>query len=135
MRYLPRLTTDVKELPSPALAVLYHGGDTHFLNVKNFTLGGLLLELIGAGIGGVSTGTSFTFDLVTNQGDKFEELTGVVTRISVEVNEKDGSLSRTFFGIKFNPMGVMNEMKYRELIREHCKMLRAADQRMQVEEA
>lgn len=134
MRYLPRLTTDVKDLPSPALAVVYRAGETHFLNVKNFTLGGLLIEHVGAGMPNVTTGTRFDFDLVTNQGDKFEEIAGVVTRVSVEVNEKDSNLSRTFFGIKFLPMGVINETKYRDLIREHCKLLRAADLRTREQE-
>lgn len=132
-RFLPRLSTEAKHLPSPALAVLYHGGDTHFLNVKNFTLGGLLLELVGVNLAGVNTGTTFTFDLVTNQGEKFEEISGVVTRVSAELNEKDGSLSRTFYGLKFMPMGVLNEMKYRQLIRDHCQMLQATDQRLRAE--
>lgn len=129
LRHLPRLNTDVKELPSPALAVLYYRGDTHFLNVKNFTLGGLLLELVGANLPDVNTGTRFDFDLVTNQGDKFADLAGVVTRVSMEINEKDGSLSRTFFGLKFLPMELLNEAKYRDLIREHCLLLRAAEEK------
>ncbi|MGZ3693748.1 MAG: hypothetical protein ACXWQO_06080 [Bdellovibrionota bacterium] len=135
LRFLPRLTTELKDLPSPALAVLYHGGETHYLNVKNFTLGGLLLEQVGIGIHGVGTGTRFDFDLVTNQGDKFEEISGVVTRVSVEVNENDGSASRNLFGLKFLPMGVINETKYRQLIRDHCTLLRTSDQRMSAEEA
>jgi hypothetical protein len=127
MRYLPRLSTETKDLPSPALAMLHHSGETHYLNVKNFTLGGLLLELVGSSINGAVTGTRFSFDLVTNQGDKIEDLTGLVTRVSAEINEKDGSLSRTTYGLKFLPMEALNEAKYRDLIRVHCSMLRPTD--------
>jgi hypothetical protein len=127
LRHLPRLDTDARDLPSPALAVLAYRGETYFLNVKNFTLGGLLLELVGMSLPQVAIGTRLDFDMVTNQGDKFPEMAGVVTRISAELNERDGTMARTYFGLKFLPMGIHNEAKYRELIREHCLLLKAGD--------
>jgi hypothetical protein len=127
MRNLPRLTTDMKDLPAPALAVLNFRGEIHYLNVKNFTLGGLLLEFVGGMLHGVVSGTRFEFDLVTNAGEKLADVAGIVSHVSVEVNEQDGSLSHSYFGLKFLPMDVFNETKYRELIREHCLLLREAE--------
>lgn len=128
LRNLPRLGTDMKEYPSPALAVVYYRGETYYLNIKNFTLGGLLLELVGMSLPQIAIGSRLDFDMVTNQGDKFSDVAGVVTRVSAEFNERDDSMTKTFFGLKFLPMGMHNEAKYRELIREHCLLLKAEEQ-------
>lgn len=127
LRALPRLNTD-STLPAPALAVLYYRGETHFLNVKNFTLGGVLFEFVGGSLPGAEMGTTFNFDLVTNHGEKIADLAGVVTHFSVEINEDDGSLSRSFYGLKFLPMDVLNENKYRSLIRDHVMQIRPEDE-------
>lgn len=127
LRHLPRLDTEAKEFPSPALAITYFRGETYFLHIKNFTLGGLLLEFAGGSLANVNTGTRLDFDMITNAGDKFAEVAGVVTRVSAEVNERDGSLSKTLYGLKLLPMGMHNEARYRELIREHCLMLKAEE--------
>ncbi len=120
LRALPRLTTESKHLPAPALAVLYHRGETLFLNVKNFTVGGLLLEFIGPQLLDVELGEQFEFDLVTNFGDKIADMTAVVSNLSLEINEEAGQLSQVYFGVKFLPMSLLAKTKYRALIREHC---------------
>lgn len=118
LRSLPRLNTDSKHLPNPALAVLYYRGITFYLNVKNFTLGGVMLEYAGAELASVILGTKFDFDIVTNFGDKISELSAVVTHISAELSETDGD--KYYFGVKFLPMTLLSETKFRALIRDHC---------------
>lgn len=127
MRTLPRLSTDVADLPCPALVVLTFRGEIHYLNVKNFTLGGLLLEFTGGLMADVTSGTRFDFDLVTNSGDKLADMAGVVSHVSVEINEQDSSQTHSFYGLRFLPMDVLNEAKYRDLIRTHCLLLREAE--------
>ena len=124
MRHLPRLSAEVPNLPSPALAVLEYRNETHYLNVKNFTLGGLLLELVGGNLVGVDSGTRIDFDLVTNEGTKLEGVAGMITHVSEETNESEGNANRSYFGLKFLPMAESVELKYRELIRQHCLLLR-----------
>jgi len=118
-RGLPRLSAAAKHLPVPALAILERGKETLFLNVKNFTLGGLLLEYVGPVLQEVKFGAKFNFDLVTNGGDKISDLSGLVTNVAVESN---GVLeaSRMLFGLRLLPMGQVAEYKYRALIKEHC---------------
>lgn len=124
IRSLPRLSTENKSLPAPALVVLHNKADTFFLNVKNFTLGGLLLEYSGEELRDVALGHRFEFDLVTNAGEKIPELSGVVSHVTVEVTLEASGSRRYFFGVKFLPMPVLSENKYRNLIREHCLGLR-----------
>ncbi len=124
-RALPRLSTEAKNLPVPALAVLHHSGETFFLNVKNFTLGGLLLEYSGEELKEVLLGHRFDFDLVTNFGDKISELSAVVSHVTVEISMEGAEAQRYFFGIRFLPMPLLSESKYRNLIREHCIGLRS----------
>lgn len=128
IRSLPRLSADVKHLPVPALAVVHSGGDTYFLNVKNFTLGGLLLEFLGGGLSQVRLGHKFEFDLVTNFGDKIPDLAGVVTHVTVEMAAAQEEQRRSFFGVKFLPMPLLSESKYRTLIREHVQGLKEGSQ-------
>lgn len=124
IRALPRLSTAAKHLPVPALAVLHHGGGTFFLNVKNFTLGGLLLEHVGEDLKEMILGERLDFDLVTNIGDKIAEVAGVITHVNVEITSGGSEPLRYHFGVKFLPMPLLAEAKYRNLIREHCIGLR-----------
>lgn len=125
LRSLPRLNASAKHLPVPALAILEYGKDTLFLNVKNFTLGGLLLEYVGPAMAAVQFGTRFNFDLVTNSGDKISDLSGLVTHVAMETNDLvDGEMSRMQFGLRFLPMGALAENQYRALIKDHCIRLK-----------
>lgn len=122
MRGLPRLDTNVKHLPVPVLAVALFGSATFYMNVKNFTLGGVMLEYSGAGLDALTVGTRLEFDLVTNGGDKLSEITGTVTHVAAELHNVDGG--RYQLGVKFNSMAPVTELRYRGLIREHCLGLR-----------
>ncbi len=124
LRSLPRLTTEAKHLPVPALAVVEYEGETYFLNVKNFTLGGLMLEHVGEGLKDVVFGTRLSFDLVTNGGDKIADIEALVTHVLREVNQDKKEQSITQFGMRFLPMSFLSETKYKELIKEHCLGLR-----------
>lgn len=128
IRALPRLSADVKHLPVPALAVVHAGNDTHFLNVKNFTLGGLLLEFLGSALSHVKLGHKFEFDLVTNFGDKIPDLGAIVTHVTVEMADSLDEQRRTYFGVKFLPMPLLSEAKYRALIREHVQGLKGNEE-------
>jgi hypothetical protein len=120
IRALPRLNTEAKHLPLPALAVVDYGGDIQFLNVKNFTLGGLLVDYTGNSFKDLVVGTKLNFDLVTNGGDKIDNLSAVVSHLSTEYVEENPEANRVQFGLKFLPMNLLSEAKYRELIKAHC---------------
>jgi hypothetical protein len=125
MRGLPRLSTEVGKLPLPVpvLAILSYNNGTHYLNIRNFTLGGLLLEYLGNDLGALGVGAMMEFDLVTSGGDKMTGMEGVITHTATEFS--DGSGSSVYFGVKFLPFSSLNEMRYRGLIREHCELLRS----------
>jgi hypothetical protein len=123
MRGLPRLDTAAKHLPVPVLAVAMVGSSTVYLNVKNFTLGGVMLEYSGEGIADLTVGKRIEFDVVTNGGDKFPEISGVVTHVSAELADVMGA-GRFQFGVRFAGMAPATELKYRGMIREHCQGLK-----------
>lgn len=124
LRALPRLSTEAKNLPAPALAILYFEGETYFLHVKNFTLGGLLLEFSGEALVGATVGTCFELDLVTNFGDKISDVGVQVSNVTVDQGLGAEDPRRYFFGVKFLPMNSLSDVKYRSLIRDHCLGLR-----------
>lgn len=124
LRSLPRLSTNVDNLPVPSLAIVYYKGQNFFLNVNNFTLGGLQIEYTGIDLRSVSLGDHLEFDLVTNQGDKISDLIAVVTHIASEINIGDTGLDRYTFGIRFQPMSLLSSSKYKELIKEYCLALK-----------
>lgn len=126
LRSLPRLNAAAKNLPVPALAVLDYNGEILFLNVKNFTLGGLMLDFSGSALNDVQFGTRFNFDLVTNVGEKINDLSGLITNVAVEVNDVEGHLTKVTFGLRFLPMNPLSESKYRALIKDHCMALKEA---------
>ena len=130
IRALPRLSTEVKHLPVPAIAVLDYEGETLFLNVKNFTLGGLLLEYVGNAMASVKLEDRLYFDLVTNSGDKISELGAMVSHISLEISPTDQNQNRYQLGVRFLPMGRFSGIKYRSLIQEHCLGLKADPREM-----
>lgn len=122
LRALPRLSPQTaKHLPSPALAMIALRGETHFLTVKNFTLGGLLLEFEGSGLEFLKMGAVVDFDLVTNGGEKLTELRAMVCHVT---EEKGDAQALTFFGVRFLEMSPLSEIKYKSLVREHCLGLR-----------
>jgi hypothetical protein len=121
-RSLPRLTTTNKSLPSPALAVHFNNGETHFLHVRDFTLGGLLLET-SAGMDPPLVGASLEMDLVTNTGDKISDVVTVVCRVGWKAPADEG-LPTLQLGVKISNLTTAADKKYRDLIRSHCQSLR-----------
>lgn len=124
LRSLPRLSTEVKHLPVPALVVMDLEGQTLFLNVKNFTLGGLLLEYVGDQLQGVDLGSRLFFDIVTNAGDKISDLVASVTHVSLEQSAHDPAQNRSQLGVRFLPMSNLSAAKYKSLIMNHCVALK-----------
>lgn len=124
MRGLPRLSTAAKHLPVPVLATVNYKGNAFYLNVRNFTLGGLLLEYVGSDFDDVKIGNLMELDIVTNGGDKLSDIVAKVTHISTEINEVTGEANRFQFGVKFTMMSPVSEAKYKTMIREHCQGLK-----------
>lgn len=124
MRGLPRLPTTSKNLPVPVLASINFGTRSAFLNVRNFTLGGLLLESAGSDFSDLKIGARLDLDLVTNGGQKLPDISTVVTHISEELNDSLPEQSRYQFGVKFVGMAALTEVKFRGMIREHCQALK-----------
>lgn len=124
MRGLARLETTAKHLPVPVLAVVQVGAATIYMNVRNFTLGGVLLEYSGAEVRDLARGTQIEFDLVTNGGDKLPEISGQVVHVTTELVDQSGDSGRYFFGVKFKPLSAVAEMRYRAMIRAHCEGLK-----------
>jgi hypothetical protein len=124
MRGLPRLATSAKHLPVPVLAIVTIGSSTLYMNVRNFTVGGVLLEYGGNDLEGIAIGSRLEFDLVTNGGDKLPDISGVVTHVSSEPTDLLSDTGRYQFGIRFTGMSAATDMRYRGMIREHCEGLK-----------
>jgi hypothetical protein len=124
MRGLPRLATSAKHLPVPVLSIVSLGSTTFYMNVRNFTVGGLLLEYSGNDLDTLKIGTRLEFDLVTNGGDKLPDIQGVVTHISSEPTDLLADTGRYQFGLRFVGMSAATENRYRGMIREHCEGLK-----------
>jgi hypothetical protein len=123
MRGLPRLATTAKHLPVPVLAIVQIGSATFYMNVRNFTLGGLMLEYSGNDVAHLGIGTRLELDLVTNGGDKLPDIVAQITHVTEERLENEGG-ARYQFGLKMLPLSAVSEMRYRALIRSHCEGLR-----------
>jgi hypothetical protein len=123
LRSLPRLVPEAaRHLPSPSLAMVSHQGGMVFLTVKNFTVGGLLLECEGDELGGIAMGSVLHFDLVTNAGEKLTDFQAMVCHVCAE---KGDGAAKTLFGVRFLFMTGLGESKYKALVREHCLGLRS----------
>lgn len=125
MRGLPRLSTETKNLPIPALVILYYKSQTYFLNINNFTLGGLQVEFVGPDLKDVVYGSKFELDLVTNFGDKIADLNAVVTHVTVEINYDGNGADKYVYGLKLVNMPSLSAVKFRGLIRDHCLGLKS----------
>lgn len=120
-RGLPRLPAQADHLPVPSVAVVYFRGQEFLLGVRNFTLGGLLLEHVGDELQELVFGQKMEFDLLTNFGERLNYLSARVAHVTEEIDEQAGVLVRRMqFGLEFMPMNLLNSTKYRALIREFC---------------
>lgn len=121
-RQFPRINVDGgvrdPDLPVPNLCMVRFAGKEYFVNVLNFTLGGLRIETIGDSLKEIRVGAVIHFDLVTNTGVILANLSGEVRNMSTHEHEGKG-VTRSF-GIRFVNMDPVNERKYRELIKDYC---------------
>ncbi len=127
-RKYPRIPVkgyDDPELPVPNLCMVRFVGQEIFVNVMNFTIGGLRIETLGDNLAELRVGSVLHFDLITSTSDIFADRSGEVRNIAVhDSNTPEGrSLTRSF-GIRFIDMDPVNEKKYRNLIRAYCEVLK-----------
>lgn len=119
-RTLPRLNPELnRHLPAPALVIFEHELHTQYFTVKNFTLGGLLLEFLGARLAGIKVGEELSMDIVTNGGDKIYGVKAIVRHISEEQLE---NTKVTLYGVMFSEG---HTGTYRNLVRDHCLGLKS----------
>lgn len=127
-RKFPRIPVNAKndpDLPVPSLCMVRFVGQEIFVNVMNFTLGGIRIETLGDNLAEVRVGSLLHFDLVASNGAVMANLNGEVRNMAVHEIEKDGrkTLTRSF-GLRFVDMDPANERKYRELIKEYCLVMK-----------
>ncbi|HEY8279838.1 MAG TPA: PilZ domain-containing protein [Bdellovibrionota bacterium] len=112
------------ELPVPNLCMVRFIGQEIFVNVMNFTLGGLRIETLSDSLAELRVGSVLHFDLVTSTGEILANLSAEVRNIAVHDHEtKEGVALTRSFGLKFVNMDPVNERKYRTLIRDYCMVL------------
>lgn len=112
------------ELPVPNLCMVRFVGQEIFVNVMNFTLGGLRIETLGDALGEIRVGSQLHFDLITSTGDIMANLTAEVRNIAVHDHQTVAGVALTrSFGLRFLDMDPVNEKKYRSLIRDYCMIL------------
>ncbi len=113
------------DLPVPSLCMVRFVGQEIFVNVMNFTLGGIRIETLGDNLAEVRVGSVLHFDLVASNGAVMANLNGEVRNMAVHEVEKNGhkTLTRSF-GLRFVEMDANNEKKYRALIKEYCLVMK-----------
>lgn len=127
-RKFPRIPVkgyDDPDLPVPNLCMVRFVGQEIFVNVVNFTLGGIRIETLGDSLQEIRVGSVLHFDLITSNSEIFANLSGEVRNIAVhDRNTEEGRLVTRSFGLSFVNMDPVNEKKYRHLIRTYCEMLK-----------
>jgi hypothetical protein len=127
-RKYPRIPVkgyDDPDLPVPNLCMVRFVGQEIFVNVMNFTLGGIRIETLGDSLGELRVGSLLHFDLITSSSEILSNLSGEVRNIAVhDRNLPEGRSVTRSFGIKFVEMDPVNEKKYRNLIRTYCELLK-----------
>lgn len=109
----------------PTMCVIKHGGQEHYLNVLNFTVGGLRLETMADILADIKVGHILPFDLVTTSGDSLFNIQGEVRNVGVHsLQDKKATEIRRSFGIKIGRMEPQNLSKYNEMIRRLCEALK-----------
>ncbi len=128
VREFPRIPVQgVKdpELPMPSMGILRFGGEEHFVEVANFTLGGIRVEVQGNHLGDLRVGTVVSFDLVASSGDVLNNMSAEVRNIAMHERENERKQKHTTrsFGLKFVQLDPRTKQKYRNLIRDYCLIL------------
>lgn len=126
-RQFPRIPVkgmDDPELPMPNVCMVRFVGQEIFVNVMNFTLGGIRIETLGDSLGELRVGSVLHFDLITTTGEIMANLSAEVRNIAVHDHKNaDGPALTRSFGLRFVNLDPVNERKYRQLIRDYCTVL------------
>lgn len=104
-------------LPVPSICMVHFLGKEVFVNVINFTLGGLRIETIHDELRELRVGALIQFDLGTSAGAVLPGLNGEIRNVAEE--ERDGRKVRAF-GLRIVDWNPVNERKYKELIKDYC---------------
>lgn len=126
IRKHPRITVESMEteLPVPSLCTVYFLGQPHFVNVLNFTLGGIRVETVSDELEGLRVGAKVQFDLIATNGMVFNNMSGVVRNISTRIEQREsGAITCRSFGLQLVDMHPINEKNYKQLIKEYCLMV------------
>ena len=109
-------------MPGPALALITHKNRSHRLDIKNFTLGGLMVETSDEEITDLPLGTVLEVELITNHGERISGMPAMIRHISLEL--VTAQITKVSWGLKFMPMKLETDGRYRDLIAAHCRVLR-----------
>lgn len=105
-------------LPVPSLCMVHFLGKEVFVNVINFTLGGLRVETVGDELKELRVGSVIQFDLGTSTGGVMPNMTGEIRNVA-EQEQSEGRKTRAF-GLRIVNWDPVNERKYKELIKDYC---------------
>lgn len=125
-RAFPRINVDgaYEDLPVANLCMIRFAGQNVFVNVQNFTLGGIRVETNGDSLAELRVGARIQFDMFTSRGDVLTNLQADVKNIASQETTFDGiKINTRSFGLKFIAMDPANDKKYKELIKDYCVAL------------
>jgi hypothetical protein len=123
-RQFPRIPVNDGQdpsLPVPSLCMVHFLGKEVFVNVVNFTLGGLRIETIDDELKELRVGSVVQFDLGTSSGGVMPNLTGEIRNVAEQERTEEGGTKKTrAFGLRIINWDPVNERKYKELIKDYC---------------
>lgn len=120
-RQFPRIPVNSAvdpNLPVPSICMVHFLGKEVFVNVVNFTLGGLRFETTGDELKELRVGSVVQFDLGTSTGGVMPNLSGEIRNVA-EQEQRDGLKTRAF-GLRITNWDPVNERKYKALIKDYC---------------
>jgi hypothetical protein len=120
-RQFPRIPVNEAvdpNLPVPSICMVHFLGKEVFVNVVNFTLGGLRFETTADELKELRVGSTVQFDLGTSTGGVMPNLTGEIRNVAEQ--ELQGGLKTRAFGLRIINWDPVNERKYKELIKDYC---------------
>jgi hypothetical protein len=124
----PRVPVELalqSNLVVPSLCIIKTGKGEHYLNVVNFTLGGVRLETMNDVLSEVKVGEKLAFDLLTSLGEFISGLEGEVRNIGTHhLRDKSVMDVKRSFGIKLGQMSYQNDKKYKAIIKNLCESLK-----------
>jgi hypothetical protein len=109
------------DLPLPSLCTLRFASQEVYVEVINFTLGGLGIKSMGSQLAEARVGTQLQLELITTRGDTISNVWAQIMNISV--HDRTGKLGDTtlrYLGLKITEMGPEGKRTYKELIRDYC---------------